>query len=61
MLRAAAAERVVHLDDTALLLKRAAKALAIAVRELRRVGATETAALIEAARQEVARTNESAG
>jgi hypothetical protein len=49
LMRAATAERVVRLDDVSRRLRRAIRALAITASELRRLGATEAAGLIEAA------------
>jgi hypothetical protein len=53
-MRTATADRVVRLDDVNRRLRRAIRALAIAVSELRRLGATEAAAPVEAARKEAA-------
>jgi hypothetical protein len=61
LMRTATAERVVRLDDVSRRLHRAIRALAIAASELRRLGASDAAGLIEGAHQEAVRTNESAG
>jgi hypothetical protein len=61
LLRTATADRVLRLEEVNRRLRRAVRALAIAASELRRLGSTEATGLIEAARQEAVRMNESAG
>jgi hypothetical protein len=55
-MRAAALGWMARIDDAERRLRRAAKGLAIAVLELRRLGATEAAALVEGVRREAAGT-----
>jgi hypothetical protein len=55
LLAEAAAGLHVRADDAEQRLRRAAKGLAIAAAELRRAGATEAAALVEAVRKEAVR------
>jgi hypothetical protein len=61
LLRAATADRVLRLNDVSRRLRRAVRALAIAASELRRLGASDAAGLIEGVSREAVRTNESAG